>query len=203
MGAFGASTGSLEASQTHRLKVDMGVIQLLDEAAVHAAGIGRAMVTVGDVLLQLGAYGFEEGLNTRRSLALRTVAYSWALLLAARELTHRKPASTDVAITPEVMELVRNAARTALDAHHQVIHTDHLLVAALAAPGARILAARLLTGWDARQPEVVKEMIADTQQDLQRTSKPPVHALSPATVSLLYEASDATEPKGNGAEDQG
>ncbi|WP_412517037.1 CHAT domain-containing protein [Actinomadura madurae] len=198
MGAFG-DTGRLVARPAGRAEVDRDLVRDLDEAATGAAAAGRPSVTAWDVLLELAAYGFEDALPLVRRLVVRTLTVLCFLARLLRRVPRRPwrraaPGGT-VDVGSDVLDLLSAAAGTAADARHRVICIEHLLVAALASRGAAAAVARAVTGWDGRQPEVVRELIDESQSPYLRTGRPETSALSPAAVTRVYGALGVREPE--------
>ncbi|MCP9984148.1 hypothetical protein [Actinomadura madurae] len=198
MGAFG-DTGRLVARPAGRAEVDRDLVRELDEAAAEASAAGRPSVTAWDVLLELAAYGFEDALPLVRRLAVRTLTVLCFLARLLRRVPRRPwrraaPGGT-IDVGSDVLDLLSAAAGTAADARHRVICVEHLLVAALASRGAAAAVARAVTGWDGRQPEVVRELIDESQSPYLRTGRPETSALSPAAVTRVYGALGVREPE--------
>jgi hypothetical protein len=133
-------------------------------------------------------------MSTLHSLAVRAVAYPLALFRYAQNSLRRGPPTAGVTIGPAVMAMLAAASDVADGARHRAIEPEHLLVAALASEPTASSVARLVSGWDARQPEVVKELIADSQDGVQDFSLPATGTLSPAAVSSVYQAFGARRP---------
>jgi hypothetical protein len=146
------------------------------------------------LILELALYGYQDDMSTVRGLAVRAIAYPWAVLRYARNRLRRGSPARDVTIGPAVTALLDAATEVADGARHRVIDPEHVLVAALAAAGVASWLARLVSGWDARQSEVVKELIAETQDGFQDFGLPRVYGLSPAAVSGVYAAFGARRP---------
>ncbi len=180
MGAFGHA--HLQATHTRPSHyVHRSVLTLVDDAARLAAGQRRTVVTVSDLLLELGVYGYEENLpRGRRMLVMAVGRAAW--LVRSR----RSAPDANVSLSPEVRSLLASASQVADHARHHVLHTEHLLVAMLAAEGQLAGVARRLSGWDGRQPEVVKELVGETQDSFQQVELPIVHFLSNAAVEEVY-----------------
>lgn len=145
---------------------------LLDAAAQHAARLGRRAATPADVLESLAIHGFYENMPKAKRLVARTCAYAWELASLARGRLRRTAPPAESTLTAETMALVAAASDVAASARHRVLTVEHLLVAALAAPGVLPTIARWLSHWDGTHPEVVKEMIGDTQDHYHRLHLP-------------------------------
>jgi len=95
---------------------------------------------------------------------------------------------------PRVEELLRSAGEAARTARHQVVDIEHVLVAVLAAPGPVGRFTRATAGWDARQPEVVKEILSDTQHGYQYVGLPDLNHLDPVAIPDTYATLGAVVP---------
>lgn len=193
MGAYGNVDARTWLPPSRRQYVHADVLELLDGAAENSATAGRHLLTGSDLVVKLAVHGFAEELpKARRLIAL--------ILLRPCEFAVFRRASRNpvpsVRATPDesVYELLRSAAAIARVAGHAVVYVEHLLVAVLGASGRSAFLARTLSGWDGRQPEVVKELIGDTQGGFQDTSLPETPHLTADTVSAIYTALDAHMP---------
>ncbi|MEU3985407.1 CHAT domain-containing protein [Streptomyces sp. NPDC026672] len=178
------------------------VLRLLDDAAEYAAGAGRATVTPRDVLVQLGLYGFETPNPLRRYAGLAPV-YGHVLASAARQaVSRRRPMDDGRDVRPDdrVMDLLRATAAVANAARHQVVNVEHVLAALLGGRDVPASLGRAVFGWDGRRPEVVKEIVGDTQDGYQYTGLPDLHHLAADAVPELYAVLDADVPGPEDAE---
>ncbi|GIM88717.1 CHAT domain-containing protein [Paractinoplanes toevensis] len=195
MGAFGdpATMTSRRSSRTRY--ASKSAVELVEDAAEGAALVGRSTVLPRDLVLALALYGYEEDLTIGRLLAIRAVAYPWTLLRHARNRIKRRPPTPGVTLGPEVTALLNAAAEVADGARHRVVDTEHVLAAVLAAAGPTSSAARLVSGLDGRQPEVVKELIADTQDGFKDFNRPAIRALTTPAAADVYTALGARPPE--------
>lgn len=176
----------------HERHVHRSVVSLVDSAAQRAAAAGRDAVTPTDLIIELGCYGFEEGLPPARQLLVRAAGMSLTLRTATR--AKRLDRQRQVDVSDEVVAILRAAAEVADSARHRVLHVEHLLAAALATDTPAARAARLLFGWDGRQPEVVKELISESQNDLQHVEQPSIGYLTTRAVDAIYESFEVAAP---------
>ncbi|MFD6274189.1 CHAT domain-containing protein [Streptomyces sp. NPDC060209] len=193
MGAYGNVSARTWLPPSRRCYVHAGVLELLDSAAKDSATAGRHLLTGSDLVVELAVYGFAEELPTARRLIALFLLRPYEFAVSRRASKNPVPA---VRATPDesVYELLRSAAAIARAAGHAVVNVEHLLVAVLGASGRSAFLARTLSGWDGRQPEVVKELIGDTQEGFQDTSLPETPHLTADTVSAVYGALDAHTP---------
>ncbi|MGV9366051.1 CHAT domain-containing protein [Amycolatopsis sp. NPDC003731] len=196
MGTFSARSPVPEADDRGDRYVEESLIGLLDSAAEQAARLGRYEVTPTDVLFALAIYGFAEDAKKARRLLLVPLVYSWsAVALAWAALRRRERAAlSTIALRTDTMQIVRDAGAVASDARHKLLTPDHLLAAALAGRGKSATLARKLFGWDGRHPEVVKEIISETQHGLRRFGLASVRYLAPHVVRAVYIANNSEPP---------
>jgi hypothetical protein len=188
MGAFGDPAAMTSRQSMPIRYAAKSAIALVQDAAEGAALVGRSTVLPRDLVLALALYGYEEDLTIGRLLAVRAVAFPWMLLRYARNWVRRRPPTPGVMVGPEVTALLAAAADMADGARHRVVDTEHVLAAVLAASGPASVSARLVSGLDARQPEVVKELIADTQDGVRDLNRPASRALTPEAMAGVYAA---------------
>lgn len=188
MGVFGQVR--LRALATRQVAmVHRGVVRFVDGAAAHAARRGRSRVEVIDLLHQAAVYGWAEHLPARHRRAVN--GFAWVSYWRHR-LGKRVPATTaDIELGHNAVELIRAAASIARMARHRVVHPEHLLVALLSDSSRSSKVARLLSGLDGRVPEVVRELVDDTQENLQHVELPEVERLSAAAIARIYGACGA------------
>ncbi|GAA3014116.1 hypothetical protein [Streptomyces fulvorobeus] len=193
MGAYGDVNAPTWLPPSRRRYVHAGLLELLDDAAKDSATAGRHVLTGNGLMVKLATHGFAEELPKPRRLIALILVRPYELAAFGRAAKNPVPA---LRATPDesVFELLRSAAAIARAAGHPVVNVEHLLVAVLGASGRSALLARTLSGWDGRQPEVVKEIIGDTQAGLQDTSLPETPHLTADTVSAVYAALDAHMP---------
>ncbi|MCO6004175.1 CHAT domain-containing protein [Actinoallomurus purpureus] len=194
MGAFADPRPLPAPRPARRQLVHRSVPGLLDDAARRAAQAGRSVIASRDLLLWLALHGFEEDLPPWRRMLIHAVAYPFAVVPAVFRRRPGSAALTRAAPGPQVQELLRSAYDAARLARHRVIDVEHLLVAVLGARGPAGRIARALCGWDARQPEVIKAILGDTQHGYQHTGLPALRYLDPAAIADVYAALEAPVP---------
>ncbi|MGW0875379.1 CHAT domain-containing protein [Streptomyces sp. NPDC002740] len=200
MGAYGELGVPRSLPPLRRRYVHEGVLRLLDDAADNAARAGRRTLTRWDLLVQLGLYGFETPHALRRWAGL-TPVYLYVLAAEGRRaLLRRRPATADVLPDEQVMGLLRAAEAIAQAARHRIVDVEHVFAAFLGSAGLPGSAGRKIFGWDGRQPEVVKEIIGDTQDGYQFTGLPELAHLAAAAVPPVYAALKAEVPGPEDAE---
>ncbi|MER7758654.1 CHAT domain-containing protein [Streptomyces sp. NPDC097619] len=204
MGAFGPRLPLVPLAAARRSRVKESVVRLVDEAAGLAAAAGRDRVTLWDLMVQLGLYGYEEDLPLWRMLALRSVLYPYVI---ANSLREGRAAAREgaVGLSPEVVEVLRAAAGHARTGGHEIVETEHVLVAFLQAPGRQAAAARAVTGWDARMSDVHRDLLDEVLNGIRVTRCPQVRHLSAAAVTRLHEVMEAEPGRGDadGAQEKG
>lgn len=198
LGAFTPRTVVPDADAVAGRFVDESFIELLDSAAEHAGQMGRPEVTPTDLLHALAIYGFTEEAPLARRLVLNGIAYSWAIVALSLARLRRLPAAPKRSATlrADTMDVVHAACAIAGTARHRLLTTEHLLVAALAGTGTSAAVARWLSHGDGRHPEVVKEIISESQDGLRALSLPEVKHLAPHVVRAVYTAYAVEPPMG-------
>jgi hypothetical protein len=172
----------------------------MDSAAWHAAGTGRTIVTLPDLVYALGVGEVDapgrsdlyEGLDPARRLLALAIAVPF--LLRSNSRGRRIEPRRHVELAPDVLHVLKTSGDVADWARHRVLHIEHVLVATLAADGRAADLARLLSGWDGRQPEVVKELIGETQRNSQHVEQPMIQYLAPQAVDAIYAAFHVVTP---------
>ncbi|WP_410648565.1 CHAT domain-containing protein [Amycolatopsis sp. cmx-4-54] len=195
IGSFSTHAVTPEAEIHVDRHVDEWLITLLDSAAMYTASMGRFEVTPLDVLHALAIHGFMEDLPTARRLVLQGVNYSLATVAACLAFVRKRRASSRKAtLRADVIRLVSDACVVAKRARHRMLTIEHLLVAAMAHSGASAWVARLLSGWDGRDPEFVKEVLSECQDGLRALGRPEIRNLDLASVKEVYRAYGADLP---------
>ncbi|WP_327180931.1 CHAT domain-containing protein [Streptomyces sp. NBC_01334] len=200
MGAYGELGVPRSLPPLRRRYVHESVTELLDDAAGNAARAGRRTLTRWDLLVQLGLYGFETPHALRRWAGLAPV-YLYVLAAEARRaVLRRRPAAALVLPDEQVMTLLKAAEAIAQAARHRIVNVEHVFAAFLGSAGVPGSVGRTIFGWDGRHPEVVKEIIGDTQDGYQHTGLPELTHLAAAAVPPVYEALKAEVPGPEDAE---
>jgi hypothetical protein len=195
MGSFTDTRRSPTLRPARRQLVNRSVPALLDDAARVAIEAGRPTIAVRDLLLQVALYGYEDELPRWRRMLVHALGYPYATISVILSYRRRSTAPACAAPGPGVQDLLRSTEEIARVARHQVIDVEHLFVAVLAAPGALGRITRAVFGLDARQPEVVKAILSDTQHGYQPTGVPELHHLDPAAVPDTYAMLGAPVPE--------
>jgi hypothetical protein len=191
MGVFGHGTlRSVNVRQERH--VHRSLVSTVDSAAERAAAAGRTTVTATDLIVELGSRGYEEGVSAGRRLLVRGAAVALTLRTTAR--ARRSGRHRQVDLADDATAMLRAAAGIAGAARHRVLHDEHLFAAALATNTPAAAALRLLFGWDGRQPEVVKELISETQDNFQHVEQPQITYLTARAVDTVYATFDVPTP---------
>ncbi len=193
MGAYGDQTLRSQGRLRNRY-VHESVTKLFESAAVRAGNAGRSEVEINDLLLELTVYGYDDDFSWLRKLAVRAVGYPIAYGSQAFGHARGRRSAGNATLSDPVLEILQRMVEQADNARHRVVDLEHLLVALLARGGVAIALARLLSGWDPRQPEVVKEMLSESQERFQYLGMPQVVNLSPDTVRTIYRELGAELP---------
>ncbi len=143
-------------------------------------------------MVRLGIWGFEEDLPFWRKLGVRAVLYPYLLAPALRRRKAAKGAR--VALGPDVVDTLRDAAAVARASGHHIVDVEHVLVAFLRGPGAQARWARKVTGWDARGPEAHRDLLGEALASKDSTWLPATAHLTPDAMAQGYEALDADMP---------
>lgn len=192
MGAFARSRPEVLQRPARRQLVHRTVPGLLDDAAEVALRAGRPLITLRDLVFVLALYGFEDELPRWRRTLIYALAYPYSAASLIRP--RRRDASRRAAPSPQVEELLRSASEAARTARHRVVKIEHVLVAVLAVPGPAGRFTRAMSGWDTRQPEVVKMLLSDTQYGYQFVGLPELNHLDPAALPATYATMGAEVP---------
>ncbi|CAM5703472.1 hypothetical protein [Streptomyces canus] len=194
MGAYGALGVPRSLPPMRRRYVHDSVVALLDDAAGNASRAGRHTFSRWDLLVHLGLYGFETPHALRRWARL-TPIYFYVLAAEARRAVLRPRTGVADALPDEqVSSLLKAAEAIAQAARHRIVNVEHVFAAFLGSKGLPGSVARKIFGWDGRQPEVVKEIIGDTQDGYQHTGLHEFTHLSAEAIPPLYAALKAAVP---------
>ncbi|KAF2781602.1 CHAT domain-containing protein [Streptomyces sp. OM5714] len=200
MGAYGELGVPRSLPPLRRRYVHDSVMVLLDDAAENAAQAGRHTFTRWDLLVHLGLYGFETPHALRRWAGLAPI-YLYVLAAEARRaVLRRRSGAPDVLPSEQVMSLLTAAEAIARAARHRIVDVEHVFAAFLGSEGLPGSAARKIFSLDGRHPEVVKEIIGDTQDGYQHTGLPELTHLAAAAVPPIYAALKAEVPGPEDAE---
>lgn len=192
MGAFGNEDFQPRVTPSVQPTVGQSVISLLDDAAGRAADARRTTVSMADLLLELGLYGWEDELSPLRRRTIRALTYPWAIWRHVRR-TRGRTSRNGIDLDDRVLDLLRRTRDIVARTRHPATSTESLLLALLGETGVTGWLTRTCTGWDPVQPEVLTELVAEALDESGRELPTP-EDLSIGAVLSIYEALGAATP---------
>lgn len=196
LGGFTRHPVELMPVPTTLLKVDTGLIGLLDGAAERARSRDRHEVAWWDIAMSLVLYGHMEDMRWVRDklgflVGSTDAAITW--LRTRNAVKGREPLGE---LSSGVTDLLVMARSLALRARHPVVSVEHLLAAVLQSNGIQGLIIRALYGLDARNPEVIKFLLSsETEPGYRHTNLPKTEHLSGNAIESAYETLSAALPE--------
>jgi len=191
LGGFAESPLELRSRRSRHSRVERSVVQTINDATGLAHSRGRSEATWWDVACTLftGGYMKEGTMQQVLSAALRKMSY--------RRATEKAGALIGKSgISQQVIEVLNRASGISARAGHPTIGIEHLVVAILQTEGPEATFFRLITGLDARLPEVTKVLLLEaTTPGFRFTNLPELNNLPPEAVEEMYEALDALVPE--------
>ncbi|MGV9366052.1 CHAT domain-containing protein [Amycolatopsis sp. NPDC003731] len=193
MGAFTSNIPLKEITVGADQQFALDLIWLLDSAAEAALRRNRNEVAPSDVLVELAleATGWLPRTRGRTLVAVSWLANSF--FPGAWQL--HGPSGKQAGLHPTTRDLLRRATTYAAEARHGLVTTKHLLVAMLAGSGAAPGLARWATRYDGRHPEVIKEIIADSQSNAAPAGGFRGRSLRPEDVDVAYRECGIRPPR--------
>lgn len=210
LGAFALNEAVLgQAARSRQRYVAESFVQFIDSAAGIAVLRGDRNVRERDMFTELAVYGWDEDLALWRRPLVWILKNMILLPTHFASLVKRRPGqsgeSTDdherAYIDEEVLRAIRAASETAIAARHRILVPEHLLVSLLQSPKRAMRVARVVSGWDARHPEVQTALLGERERGFNHTGAPRVSHLSADAVAAIYDAAgvampEASEPNG-------